>query len=74
LTTNISSDTASPASAASPATAVASPAAAAPRIVLDTNVCLDLFVFRDPRWNALLTALNNGDIEAVTREDCAWNG
>ncbi|WP_408609759.1 PIN domain-containing protein [Herbaspirillum autotrophicum] len=70
MTTNISSDTASPASAASPATAVASPAAAAPRIVLDTNVCLDLFVFRDPRWNALLTALNNGDIEAVTREDC----
>ena len=23
------------------------------RVVLDTNVCLDLFVFRDPRWAAL---------------------
>ena len=41
-----------------------------PRIVLDTNVCLDLFVFRDPRWNALLEALNSGTIAAFTRDDC----
>jgi putative PIN family toxin of toxin-antitoxin system len=40
------------------------------RIVLDTNVCLDLFVFRDPRWNALLAALREGRLQAVTRDDC----
>ncbi|MFC5474330.1 putative toxin-antitoxin system toxin component, PIN family [Paraherbaspirillum soli] len=40
------------------------------RIVLDTNVCLDLFVFRDPRWAALMAALQAGEIEAVTRADC----
>jgi putative PIN family toxin of toxin-antitoxin system len=40
------------------------------RVVLDTNVCLDLFVFRDPRWAALLAALRDGAIEAVTRDDC----
>ena len=41
-----------------------------PIVVLDTNVCLDLFVFRDPRWQALQAALVAGDIVAVTREDC----
>ena len=40
------------------------------RIVLDTNVCLDLFVFREPRRAALATALEDGRIEAVTRADC----
>jgi putative PIN family toxin of toxin-antitoxin system len=40
------------------------------RIVIDTNVCLDLFVFRDPRWAALHAALKNGNVEAVTRSDC----
>ncbi|RJF98596.1 putative toxin-antitoxin system toxin component, PIN family [Noviherbaspirillum saxi] len=40
------------------------------RIVIDTNVCLDLFVFHDSRWAQLLAALNAGDIEAVTRSDC----
>jgi putative PIN family toxin of toxin-antitoxin system len=40
------------------------------RVVLDTNVCLDLFVFRDPRWTALHEALCTGAIEAVTRDDC----
>lgn len=40
------------------------------RVVLDTNVCLDLFVFRDPRWHALLTALRDGSVQAVTRADC----
>jgi predicted nucleic acid-binding protein len=40
------------------------------RIVLDTNVCLDLFVFRDPRWQALLEALREGRLEAVSRSDC----
>ncbi len=40
------------------------------RIVLDTNVCLDLFVFHDPRWNALLAALRERRVQAVTRDDC----
>ncbi|RJX31717.1 MAG: putative toxin-antitoxin system toxin component, PIN family [Oxalobacter sp.] len=41
-----------------------------PRLVLDTNVCLDLFVFRDPHCAHLHAALLAGTIEAVTREDC----
>ena len=41
-----------------------------PRIVIDTNVCLDLFVFRDPRWQGLMDALHSGAVEAVTRADC----
>ena len=40
------------------------------RIVIDTNVCLDLFVFHDPRWQRLLEALRAGTVEAVTRADC----
>lgn len=40
------------------------------RIVIDTNVCLDLFVFRDPRWGRLMQALSLGEVEAVTRTDC----
>lgn len=44
--------------------------APAKRIVLDTNVCLDLFVFHDPRWDSLLAAIDSGTVEAVTRADC----
>ena len=40
------------------------------RLVLDTNVVLDLFVFRDPRWARLLNALQSGAVHAVTRADC----
>lgn len=40
------------------------------RIAIDTNVCLDLFVFHDPRWASLMSALQSGAVEAVTREDC----
>ena len=49
---------------------------AAPRIVLDTNVCLDLFVFHDPQVAPLHTALQTGRLHAVTREDCRaeWLG
>jgi putative PIN family toxin of toxin-antitoxin system len=39
-------------------------------IVIDTNVCLDLFVFEDPRWAQLLAALEAGRVQAVTRADC----
>lgn len=38
--------------------------------MLDTNVCLDLFVFDDPRCVGLLKALREGQVEAVTRDDC----
>ncbi|RCS28879.1 putative toxin-antitoxin system toxin component, PIN family [Rhodanobacter denitrificans] len=41
-----------------------------PRIVLDTNVCLDLFVFHEPQSAALHVAMQCGTIEAVTRADC----
>ena len=41
-----------------------------PRIVLDTNVCLDLFVFHDPACAALRAALERGEVRAVTRDDC----
>lgn len=40
------------------------------RVVLDTNVCLDLFLFQDPRWQFLHDALKHGDIEAVTSTSC----
>ncbi len=40
------------------------------RIVIDTNVCLDLFVFQDPRWPSLLAAIESGAVEAITRADC----
>lgn len=41
-----------------------------PRFVLDTNVCLDLFVFGDAQCASLFEAVRAGDIEWVTREDC----
>jgi len=40
------------------------------RVVLDTNVCLDLFMFQDPRWQVLHDALKQGEIEAVTSASC----
>ena len=40
------------------------------RVVIDTNVCLDLFVFHDPRWAGLLAAIEAGSVEALTRADC----
>ncbi|HKR75016.1 MAG TPA: putative toxin-antitoxin system toxin component, PIN family [Rhodanobacter sp.] len=41
-----------------------------PRLVLDTNVCLDLFVFGDAQCAALREALRTGAVEAVTDETC----
>jgi putative PIN family toxin of toxin-antitoxin system len=41
-----------------------------PRLVLDTNICLDLFVFGDLHVAALDTALRAGQAVAITREDC----
>jgi putative PIN family toxin of toxin-antitoxin system len=40
------------------------------RIAIDTNVCLDLFIFRDPRWQALMDGLRSGEIDAVTSASC----
>jgi putative PIN family toxin of toxin-antitoxin system len=40
------------------------------RIVIDTNVCLDLFMFRDQRWQALMDGLKRGEIDAVTSASC----
>lgn len=40
------------------------------RIVIDTNVCLDLFMFRDPRWQALMDGIASGEMEAVTSASC----
>jgi uncharacterized protein len=40
------------------------------RVVLDTNVCLDMFVFGDPHCASLFEAVRAGEIELVTREDC----
>lgn len=39
-------------------------------IVLDTNVCLDLFVFHDPRCTLLLAAIECGAVRPLTRADC----
>ena len=41
-----------------------------PRLVLDTNVCLDLFVFGDAQCAVLRGALRAGAVEAVTGEAC----
>ena len=44
--------------------------AEADRIVLDTNVCLDLFVFEDPRCSTLHAALLAGEVIGVTDDAC----
>ncbi|WP_193568346.1 putative toxin-antitoxin system toxin component, PIN family [Oleiagrimonas citrea] len=41
-----------------------------PRLVLDTNVLLDLYVFRDPNWRPLLELLQSGACDAVTSPAC----
>ena len=44
--------------------------ATAPRIVLDSNVCLDLFAFKDPAVAPLLQALRQGTVQAVADPAC----
>ncbi|WP_238978775.1 PIN domain-containing protein [Novilysobacter arseniciresistens] len=44
--------------------------AGAPRIVLDTNVWLDLLVFADPRTAPLREALDSGAVTAVVDAGC----
>jgi len=43
---------------------------ARPRIVLDTNVCLDLFVFDDPRVARLRESLHHRTLLAMTDAAC----
>ncbi|WP_052108067.1 PIN domain-containing protein [Aerolutibacter daejeonensis] len=43
---------------------------APPRLVLDTNACLDLFVFAAPEVAGLHAALRQGDVVAVTNAEC----
>lgn len=45
-------------------------AGAAERLVLDTNACLDLFVFDDPLCGRLHEALRDGRVVAVTDDAC----
>ncbi len=40
------------------------------RLVLDTNVALDLFVFREPAARHVLDALHGGAVQAVVDEAC----
>lgn len=41
-----------------------------PRLVLDTNVCLDLYVFDDPRVHALRSAIAGGGVLVLTDTAC----
>lgn len=43
---------------------------AAPRLVLDTHVCLELFVFDDPRVQGLRQALAAQRLQAITDVAC----
>lgn len=45
-------------------------AVSVPRLVLDTNVALDLFVFRDPACERLMEAIRRGVAVAVVDEPC----
>ena len=40
------------------------------RLVLDTNVVLDCFLFRDPLTEAIVAALESGAAVALSQEDC----
>lgn len=40
------------------------------RIILDTNICLDLFVFHDSRCMELMQILKSRTAIALTRSDC----
>ena len=42
----------------------------APRLVLDTNVCLDLLLFADPRCAVLRSSLHASTVHAVTNGPC----
>jgi len=39
-------------------------------VIFDTNVCLDLFVFRDPQYRDFFQSMQNKTIKAVTSPEC----
>ncbi|WP_354687783.1 putative toxin-antitoxin system toxin component, PIN family [Cupriavidus necator] len=49
---------------------VTSTPVAAPRVVLDSNIWVDLLVFRDPHVEPIRQALEDGSIAPVIRADC----
>jgi putative PIN family toxin of toxin-antitoxin system len=49
---------------------ISSDSPAAPVLILDTNVCLDLFVFNDPRWSTIKSGLAEGRLTALTSTRC----
>nr|WP_255779112.1 PIN domain-containing protein [Mycetohabitans sp. B8] len=59
-----------PAYPVAPSSATAA-AFARPRVVLDTNVWIDILVFDDPATRPIATALQDGGLDAVQDERCA---
>ncbi len=39
-------------------------------VVFDTNICLDFFVFNDPRYLCILECIKQGSIRALTSPPC----
>lgn len=54
----------------SPPPPQAIPGPLAPRVVLDSNIWVDLLVFADPHVEPIRAALDSGAIAAVIRADC----
>lgn len=59
-----------PPAATTPGVEPPDPCPAPPGVVLDTNVCLDLLLFGDPRTAALQAALRAGRVRALCDADC----
>jgi len=53
-----------------PSHSTEAPAGAVPRVVLDSNIWVDLLVFADPHVEPIRAALHGGAIAAVIRPDC----
>lgn len=48
----------------------AQPTAPGPRVVLDSNIWVDLLVFRDPHVEPIRSAMESGAVRPVIRADC----
>jgi putative PIN family toxin of toxin-antitoxin system len=69
MTNPTSGDTSADTSAPSPAE-ITSATSPAPRVVLDSNIWVDLLVFGDPHCTPIRAALEAGTIAPVIRADC----